>query len=119
MDERIIAQEIDFSPLLCEGKTFVVHCKTEDEAINFLQCLRNAYPDKCVDWEDGVTHWGKYKNICYRPKLNMPSGYRLSYASLEHYLAEGYVVIPYEDLVIPSDIDESDQPINILVGGGV
>lgn len=116
MDERKIAPEIDFTPLLHPepGQTLVVHCKTEDEAINFIRCLRNSYPSKCSNWEDGVTQWGKYKNMCYRPKLNMPNDYKLSYASLEHYLAEGYTVIPYEDLLIV-DIEESEQRIDLLL----
>ena len=115
MDERKVAQEIDFYPLLQPGETFVVHCKTEEEANNFLRCLRNAYPGKCSDWEDGVTHWGKYKNMCYRPKLNMPNEHKLSYASLEHYLAEGYTVVPYENLLIQSDIEESEHRLDLLL----
>lgn len=116
MDKKKVMPEIDFSPLLREGKSFVVHCTTEDDAINFLRCLRSAYPDKFSNWEEGETYWRKYKKaMCYRPRLNMPGINALTYANLEFYLSEGCTVVPYEDLIIQSDIKESEQRFDLLL----
>ena len=110
MDEKII----DFSPLLDGGKAFAVYCRTEVDAKHFLKCLRQEYPEKCRTWLADETHWGKYKKMCYRPNLNMPVEYTLKYCSLEHYEEEGFVIIPYEDLIV-SDIEESEQQIDLLL----
>lgn len=116
MDERTVAEavDIDFSPLFDENERFAVHCKTEADAEHFLKCLRKAYPEKCRTWRVDETHWGKYENMCYRPNLNMPEEFTLKYCNLEHYEAEGFVIIPYEDLLI-SDIEESEQQIDLLL----
>lgn len=115
MDERKVAQEIDFSPLLREGVGIVVHCQTESDAIHFLKCLRKAYPMKCRTWKEDVTHWGEYDNMCYRPNLNMPEAYTLKYCNLEHYEKEGFTIIPYEELIIQPDIEESEQRLDLLL----
>lgn len=114
MDEKKVVPEIDFSPLLQEGERFAVYCKTEDDAKHFLQCLRQAYPRKCRTWDEGDTRWGSYAKMCYRPNLNLPDEYTLKYCSYEHYEDEGFVIIPYEDLLIV-DIEESEQQIDLLL----
>jgi len=116
MDEKKITKEveIDFSPLLEEHKRFAVHCRTEADAEHFLKCLRKEYPDKCRGWTAGETHWGRYERMCYRPNLNLPDEYTLKYCSYEHYEDDGFVIIPYEDLLIV-DIEESEQQIDLLL----
>lgn len=114
MDERKVAPEIDFSPLLDKNARFAVYCRTESDALHFLKCLRRAHPDKCRGWDADETHWGKYGKMCYRPNLNMPEEFTLKYCNLEHYEAEGFVIIPYEDLLIV-DIEESEQQIDLLL----
>ena len=46
--------ELDFSPLLENGKRFAVHCETKADALHFLACLRKQYPEKCSGWDRRV-----------------------------------------------------------------
>lgn len=116
MDEREELKEVklDFSPLFDEDKRFAVYCSTEVDAKHFLKCIRQEYPEKCRTWRADETHWGKYEKMCYRPNLNLPDEYTLKYCSYEYYEDEGFVIIPYEDLLIV-DIEESEQQIDLLL----
>ena len=89
-------------------------CKGTCYTHETVACLRQEYPEKCRTWRADETHWGRYKKMCYRPNLNMPVEYTLKYCSLEHYEEEGFVIIPYEDLIV-SDIEESEQQIDLLL----
>ena len=117
MDERKEANaiELDFSPLLTEGEKFAVHCETEEDAIHFLKCLRQAYPRRCRTWSPSETHWGAHEKMCYRPNLNMPDEYTLKYCSLEHYEQNGFKIIRYDELIIHPDIKESEQSLGFLL----
>lgn len=108
-------KEIDFSQLLQDGVNFAVYCKTEDDAKNFLKCLRLAYPRKCRTWDENETHWDASKNICYRPNLNMSDAYTLKYCDLEYYESNGFTILQYDDLLVRPDIAESDLSLEILL----
>lgn len=121
MDKGVVINEVtlDFSPLLAEGKRFAVYCETEEEALIFLRCYRELYPERCNTWKDDDTHFGRYDKHCYRPNLNMPAGYGLKYCSYEYYEDEGFTIIPFSDLVVLPDIEESELSVDALFGGAV
>lgn len=108
--------DLDPTPLLGEGQ-YVVHVKTEEEAEHFLEYMFREHPDRCVGWTRHEHHFGAYSEVCYRPNLNMPKGYKMKYCSLEHYEREHYTIIPFEELLPLSDIEESDKSLSFLFGG--
>lgn len=107
--------ELDFSPLLENGKRFAVHCETKEDALHFLACLRKKYPEKCSGWEVGETHFGRYSTTCYSPCLNMGELYTLKFCSKGFYVDEGYTIIPYVDLIVVPEIEESEQSLDFLL----
>lgn len=121
MDKGVVINEVtlDFSPLLVKGPRFAVYCETEEEALIFLRRYREEYPDRCSTWREDDTHFGRYDRHCYRPNLNMPEDWGLKYCSYEHYEGEGFTIIPFADLIVQSDIEESDLSMDALFGGTV
>ena len=113
----ILEITLDFSPLLVKGEKFAVYCETQEDAIIFLRCYRAKYPDKCRTWKEDDTHFGSYERHCYRPNLNMPAEWTLKYCSYEHYEEEGFTIIPFQDLIVHPDIEESDLSMDVLFGG--
>lgn len=108
---------IDFSPLLVNGTMFAVYCETEEDALIFLRCFKKKYPERCRTWDGNVEGFDKYERYCFRPNLNVSYGY-LKYCSYEYYKEKGFVIIPFEDLIVSStDIEESKLPIDTLFGG--
>lgn len=117
MDKGAVIREIelDFSPLLVKGQRFAVHCETKADAENFLACLRASYPERCGNWRVGETHFGRYSTTCYSPCLNMGEYDTLKYCSKGFYVDEGYTIIPYADLIVTSEIEESEQSLDFLL----
>lgn len=108
---------IDFSPLLVNGMMFAVYCGTKEDALIFLRCFKKRYPERCITWGEDVTSFGAYERYCFRPNLNTSYG-SLKYCSYEYYKEKGFVIIPFEDLIVSStDIEESELPIDTLFGG--
>ena len=70
-------------------------------------------------WGEDDTRFGRYDRYCYRPNLNMPEGWGLKYCSYEYYECEGFTIIPFADLIVKSDIEESELSIDALFGGVV
>ena len=107
--------DLDFTPILGDG-IYVVHCTTAEDAEHFLAAMKRQHPSRCKNWNG--TKFGKYDDgICYRPNLNMPEGYNMRHCNLGYYQEEGYEIIPFEDLVIHPDIEESEQSVDLLFGG--
>ena len=104
---------LDYSRLLTPGENFVVHCETEAEAAHLVYRMIHDYPEKCRLWDDGVK-WGIYERQCYRPNLNNDGA--LKYGSMDFYEEEGFAIIPFYDLLI-QEIDVSEEPISLLLGG--
>lgn len=85
--------------------------------------LVTAFTEQFSDRISGVsvedTYWDEYEedtayaaydNYCERP---MSLGYSEDY----WWKDEGYHIIQFKELCQVSEIDESDQPISLLVGG--
>lgn len=117
MDKGVVTREIelDFSPLLVKGQRFAVHCETKEDAEIFLACLRAKYPERCRAWREGETHFGKYSTTCYSPCLNMDEYDTLKYCNKGYYEDEGYTIIPYADLIVTPEIQESEQSLDFLL----
>lgn len=109
--------ELDLSPLLVKGKRLAVHCKTKEDAIHLLKCLTLEYPERCIGWATGETHFGQYRNMCYCPRLNTDDILGLTYCSVEHFEELGYTIIPFEELLVCTDINESERSLDFLFGG--
>ena len=104
--------DIDLSPLI--GAKKVVHCVTSEDAEHFLAVMRRQYPERCVGWTN--TNYSSYgPETCYRPNLKMPVGYTMKYGSISRYVSDGYDIIPFSDLIIDTDIEESDYPFDFFM----
>lgn len=107
---------IDYTPLLVPGEDIVVRCDTEDEAKHLVARMMCDYPEKCVKWDMSNVHfgWYRYDATCYRPNINM-NGMYLRYGTLSYYQSLRFTIIPFSDLLMHNEIDESDSPIEFLL----
>ena len=105
---------IDFTPLMADGKRFAVYIQTEEDAYEFLKQYKESFPHKFRGWSLADIHFDAYERICYRPNLNMPDPITLKYCSYQYYEENGFTIIPFEDLIVHSEILESDCEISTL-----
>lgn len=115
----------DFEPLdlsvFKERAKMAVHCPTEEEALQLLAAMKLQYPDKCETWEWPDTEFCCYESItAYCVGLHPEDEYsRMMYGTVESFKITGYEVIPFSDLVIEEELDESSQSLDFLFGGVV
>ena len=124
MDEILLDRypRLDLSPLLAEGK-FAVHCQTEYEAECLLAEMKRSYPDKCGQWSLPNVHWEDTEDEgqLYFPDINNAERTRYCWSSMSYDEKDDYTIIECCMLFAtpPAEIEESNIPIDFLVGGGV
>ena len=108
---------IDYEPLLKYGERIAVHCKTEEEAKHLIARMVCDHPKQCgSSWSNENINYHRYgTNTCYRPSINTTSR-MMSYCSLEYYIKNGFTIIPFEELLILPEIEESEYSICSLIG---
>lgn len=78
-----------------EWKKLAIHCKTYEEAANFVKVLKeNKWCDKIIDapsYEKYLTYWDEYKeNTCY----NFRSG---CYGRYDYYKKHNWTILEWSD----------------------
>lgn len=118
--------EVDLSPLLVPGIKFAVRCETQKEAIQFITAVREQFPDKETYVLPNNTKWnednyGNHGGRAYFPDLNNEEGEPLMHGDVEFANSYGFTLVYFEDLLVKTQIEESDMPLDVLFGslGGV
>lgn len=115
MDNITISLD-DLSALL--HHPIAIRCATAEEAMELVTAFTEQFPDRiseasvedtCWDEYEGDTAYAAYDNGYERP---MSLGYSKDFWRKD----EGYHIIQFEEIGHISEIDESDMPINFLVG---
>lgn len=116
MDNIIISLN-DLSALL--NNPIAIHCATAEEAMELIVAFTKQFPDLISGVSVGDTYWYEYEEdtayAAYDNYYERPMS--LGYSDDCWWKDEGYRIIQFEELCPISEIDESDQPISLLVGG--
>lgn len=113
--------EIDVEYLL-NNPGSAVRCETIDEAKRFISYMKEHYPDLCENWHTneprfrndrgvGYTFYWRDGNDDWRRSL-------LMYGSIRDLRMDDYTIIGFWELST-KELEESDQPIDIIFGGAV
>jgi hypothetical protein len=114
MKENENFPDLDFSGLLNPAFDYAVHCTSDAQALHFIREVRRQYPRNA--WSHDDTRFGNADQIAYSPYLNR--GKRMTWDSLDHYKNRDFVIVEFTDLLSPDiDIQESDLPVELLLGG--
>lgn len=110
---------IDLSPLLVPDMKFAVRCETAEEARRFIEAVQLEFPYKInsitpsrVRWDDD--NEGHDGGRAYYPDLNGIECDPLMVGSVNYAVSHHYEVINFVDLVIKTNIEESDMPLSEL-----
>ena len=106
--------DLNLEPLF-GGEKYAVHCSTIEEAKHFVNQIKKQYPENARGWSYGETHWSDSRDICYAPYLN--EGGTLVWCDRDYYEENNFKIFEFTDLLPEGDIDEGDQPVDILFGG--
>lgn len=113
--------ELDFSPLLAPGIKFAVRCETEEEARQFVVAVIEQFPDKDsyfhsndVRWDDD--NYGLDGGRAYFPDLNNVESEPFMHGDVRYAEEFGYTIIYFEDLIVKTQLEESDMPLDMLFG---
>ena len=103
--------------LIPRDKHCASYCETPEEAEEFLNEMFAQYPDKCRNWKDGVHNWSQ--GPCYNPNFDEPNSRYMYHDRYGFYEKNGYVIIPFSDLLSDNDFEASEQSLELLFGVGV
>ena len=114
---------IDFSLLHDVHKGYAVHCKTKEEAEQFVYWAKTMYPKLCTEWELNQHRYNHHhQNTIYTFDSPVGVGWeqtRLMYGHVKTATGMGYTVIEFDDICNRPDIEESDKSLDFLFGGVV
>ena len=117
MDNIIISLN-DLSALL--HNPIAIRCATAEEAMELVVAFTKQFPDRISGVSVEDTYWDEYEEdtayVAYDNDYERPMS--LSYSDDCWWKDKGYRIIQCEELCPISEIDESDMPINFLVGDG-
>ncbi len=91
--------EFNWEKFMNTSNKLAVHCKTEEEAIDFCKQM----DEHGLKWRDGdnyleINHWGRYKEeTCYSNNG--------TYADLEFYKKENYTILEWSNYMKKGPID--------------
>ena len=81
--------------------------------------FKKQYPDKFRYWNLSCVHWeaepGEYQ--LYYPDINHADNISLCWSDMNYPKIEQYTIIQFCDLINTTDIEESDQPVDFILGG--
>lgn len=110
---------LDFSVLEHLGKV-AIHCVTERDAEKLLQEMWSQHPELMRYWNRTDTKWHLYEShTCYALHIYDREAECMQYCNTEYWLAEGYSIIPFDDLTIThqdfGEIETGDASLSILL----
>lgn len=108
---------LDLEKLLTEGVAVV--CYEKEEAKILIECMWRDMPQYMSGWENRDTHWNGEPTIYtlwYKSfsGWSLGSGSHLMQGTLRHH-KDKYECIPLDDLILQSEIEESDMSIEFLL----
>lgn len=118
-DDSYCYSPIDYTPLIKADGRAVVHCTTEEQARHFIARMSVDYPEYIATWNLADTRYDHYESeTCYRPYIHI-SGDRyevppMKYCHKEYYESRGFAIIPFQDIVIEDEIEESEHKMSFL-----
>ena len=116
--------ELDLSPLLVPNIRFAVRCESEEEAKQFIKAVMDKFPEKETILSPWDTRWrndnnGDYGGRAYFPDLNNVEQERFMHGDMDYARVNGYKLVYFRDLVVAqTSIDESDFPLDMILGSG-
>ena len=110
---------LDFSSIM--GEKFAVHCQTEEDAKHFCHEVKRQFGK--TFWSESEvkisTNWNMHKEqTAYTAKLN-DNDLPMTYCYIDWYVAKGYLIVPFDDLRVSSELDEFELDgidLNTLFG---
>lgn len=113
--------EVDLSPLLVPGIKFAVRCETEEEAIQFATAVTEQFPGKKTYIRPSNVRWmddnsGIDGGRAYFPDLNEVEHEPMMYGNVQWAIDNGYTIVYFGDMIITTQLEESDMPLDMLFG---
>lgn len=108
---------LDLEQLLTEGVAVV--CYEKEEAKILIECMWRDMPQRMSGWESRDPHWNNEPTI-YTLWYKTWSGWtpgpgnHLMQGTLRNH-KDQYECIPFSDLILQSEIEESDMSIEFLL----
>lgn len=111
--------DVDLSPLLVPDIKFAVRCETHEEAIQFVRAVSEQFPDKETYVSNNNTKWnednyGNHGGRAYFPDLNNVENEPFMSGDVEFANNYGYTLIYFRDLLVKTQIEESDMSLDML-----
>lgn len=111
--------DVDLSPLLVPDIKFAVRCETHEEAIQFVRAVSAHFPDKETYVFPNNTKWnednyGNHGGRVYFPDLNNVENEPFMHGDMEFANNYGYTLIYFRDLLVETQIEESDMSLDML-----
>lgn len=111
--------DVDLSPLLVPDIKFAVRCETHEEAIQFARAVSEQFPDKKTYVSPNHTKWnednyGNHGGRAYFPDLNNVENEPFMHGDVEFANNYGYTLIYFRDLLVKTQIEESDMSLDML-----
>ncbi len=113
--------ELDFSQLLVPDIKFAVRCETEEEARQFVVTVIEQFPDKDSYFHSNDVRWdednyGLNGGRAYFPDLNNVENEPFMHGDVRYAEAYGYTIVYFKDLIVKTQLEESDMPLDMLFG---
>lgn len=111
--------DVDLSPLLVPDIKFAVRCETHEEAIQFVRAVSEQFPDKETYISPNNTKWnednyGSHGGRAYFPDLNNVENEPFMHGDVKFANNHGYTLIYFRDLLVKTQIEESDMSLDML-----
>ena len=115
--------DLDLTLLVSEAHCgYAVNCPTFDEAKQFVDHVREFYPEMSQNWDDGEYRFDSYESdTVYTFDMHLGgdswSKRSLMYGDMRECIRDGYKILSFDDICARPDIEESDKSLSFLFGG--
>lgn len=111
---------IDFTLLWDETKGYAVHCSTKEDAEEFIEWSRALFPGMMEAWAPGETNYRQHESETIYTFDSKISGEwrksKLMYGDVHTAENMGYTVIEFSDIFTMPELEESEMPLDMLLG---
>ena len=110
-------QYVDISRVKEAPKCAII-CNTEQEVELFYHSCEEQIPELIDFWtlEDVLSIWNSRERVCFSFLVGDEIE-DMSWCYEAWFIESGYEIVEFSELANPSEIEESDSPINVLLGG--